>query len=220
MKIKVGDGIVGRVAQIKQPILLSDTSMESRYILDDKRRFSELAVPIMRSGDLLGVLDFEHSEKNFFTESHVLIFQLIAKLTGIKLERISSQNYKPLINGVVYSGQWVRLLTQERVHRDSNLSLGAMADVLNISDTYLSHLVSKLGGHNFSDHINHYWVLDAKDMLADRKYNDYTILSIGLEAGFNSKSTFYSVFKKHTGLTPTGFRKGDGKAKKGVGVKH
>nr|WP_262508226.1 helix-turn-helix domain-containing protein [Zobellia sp. OII3] len=95
-----------------------------------------------------------------------------------------------------------------------------MADVLNISETYLSHLVNKLGGHNFSDHINHYSILDAKDMLADGKYNDYTILSIGLEAGFNSKSTFYSVFKKHTGLTPTGFRKGDGKAKKGVGVKH
>ncbi|MDO6516236.1 hypothetical protein [Zobellia uliginosa] len=54
MKIKVGDGIVGRVAQIKRPILLSDTSMEPRYILDDKRRFSELAVPNNEIGRLIG----------------------------------------------------------------------------------------------------------------------------------------------------------------------
>ncbi|SHI52106.1 helix-turn-helix domain-containing protein [Pseudozobellia thermophila] len=212
LEIKVGEGIVGGVAQTGQPRLLADTSTEAQYIVDDKKRYSELAVPIMSSGKLLGVLDSEHSAKGFFTESHLLIFQLIAKLTAIKLERIGVQNPKPLINGTVYYKELTRLLAQEKMYREANLSLGAMADMLDISGTYLSQLVNKLGGQNFSDHINSYRVIEAKDMLTDPKYEDYTILSIGLEAGFNSKSTFYSAFKKHTGVTPTQFRKGYWKA--------
>lgn len=206
LEIKLGEGIVGEVAQTGQAILLADTSTDARYIVDDKKRFSELAVPIMGPGRLLGVLDSEHSAKNFFTQSHLLLFQLIAKLIAIKLDRILSQNERPLINGAVYYDELTRLLVHGKVYRDANLSLGSMADTLNISVTYLSQLVNRLGGQNFSDHINSYRVLEAKHMLTDTRYEDYTILSIGLEAGFNSKSTFYSAFKKHTGLTPTQFR--------------
>ena len=41
----------------------------------------------------------------------------------------------------------------------------------------------------------------------EKEYVDYTIVSIGLESGFNSKSTFYSAFKKFTNLSPTQFKK-------------
>jgi len=44
-------------------------------------------------------------------------------------------------------------------------------------------------------------------LLANDNTKQYTILSIAYEAGFNSKSTFYSAFKKHVGMTPSGFRK-------------
>jgi AraC-like DNA-binding protein len=45
-------------------------------------------------------------------------------------------------------------------------------------------------------------------MLDDKKYNNLTILGIAFDCGFNSKSTFNSVFKQFTGLTPSGYKKG------------
>jgi AraC-like DNA-binding protein len=49
-------------------------------------------------------------------------------------------------------------------------------------------------------------VNQAKSLLLDADYSNYTITSIGLESGFNSKSTFYTVFKKHSGCTPVQFK--------------
>ena len=59
---------------------------------------------------------------------------------------------------------------------------------------------------NFYDLINGYGIEEAKRLLLNPRNRNYTILSIGFEAGFNSKTTFNPVFKKFTGLTPTEFR--------------
>ena len=59
---------------------------------------------------------------------------------------------------------------------------------------------------NFYDLINGYRVEEAKRLLLDSKNMNYTILSVGFEAGFNSKTTFNTVFKKFTGLAPTDYR--------------
>ncbi|WCC44285.1 AraC family transcriptional regulator [Tenacibaculum finnmarkense] len=50
-------------------------------------------------------------------------------------------------------------------------------------------------------------VKQAKVLLLDPNYSNYTITSIGLESGFNSKSTFFTVFKKQSGYTPVQFKK-------------
>ena len=62
-------------------------------------------------------------------------------------------------------------------------------------------------GSNFSDYINSYRVEEAKKLLADTTFDNYTIVAVGLECGFNSKSTFYNAFKKFTGVTPTVYKK-------------
>ena len=49
-------------------------------------------------------------------------------------------------------------------------------------------------------------IQQSKKLLIDEKYANYTIVSIGLESGFNSKSTFYNVFKKHVGCTPLAYK--------------
>jgi len=59
---------------------------------------------------------------------------------------------------------------------------------------------------SFYDVINSYRVEEAKRLLLDEKNRNYTILSVGFEAGFNSKTTFNPVFKKFTGVTPTEYR--------------
>lgn len=94
--IKVGDGIVGAVAQTGKSERISDTRKDSRYIVDDALRLSELAVPIIHDSRVIGVLDSEHPESDFFTEEHVQLFTTIASLastridTALAMERLNS----------------------------------------------------------------------------------------------------------------------------------
>ena len=60
---------------------------------------------------------------------------------------------------------------------------------------------------NFFDFINSYRVESVKEMLLNKEFEHYTVLAIGLESGFNSKTSFNTVFKKMTGVTPSEYRK-------------
>ncbi|MDY7393679.1 helix-turn-helix transcriptional regulator [Aureibaculum sp. 2210JD6-5] len=90
---------------------------------------------------------------------------------------------------------------------NAKLSLETLAEELDISASFLSSIINKSNKTNFTDYINNYRVNQAKELLADKDYANYKILSIGLESGFNSKSTFYAVFKKFTGKTPAEYKK-------------
>ena len=95
--IPVGEGIVGSVAKSGQLQLVNDTRYDPRYILDDNFRCSELAVPILHDGRVVGVLDSEHPEPHFFSEEDVALFTTIASLastrldTALALERLEAQ---------------------------------------------------------------------------------------------------------------------------------
>ncbi|TLV03887.1 sensor histidine kinase [Dyadobacter luticola] len=85
IEISVGEGIVGTVAQTGKPLIIADTSKDPRYIMDDEQRFSELAVPIMYEGKVLGVIDSEHSKKDFFRERHLNTMVTIAAISATKI---------------------------------------------------------------------------------------------------------------------------------------
>lgn len=87
------------------------------------------------------------------------------------------------------------------------LSLTSLAESVSISSSLLSQIINQGSGCNFSDYINQLRVAKAKEFLKDSTFQQYTIESIGLECGFNSKSTFYAAFKKFTNITPVEFRK-------------
>jgi AraC-like DNA-binding protein len=61
-------------------------------------------------------------------------------------------------------------------------------------------------GQTFYDYVNGYRVREVQRRIANGDAERLTILSIALDAGFASKSTFNLVFKKHTGATPSGYR--------------
>lgn len=90
---------------------------------------------------------------------------------------------------------------------DPHLSLESLSKEIHKSTSSLSKLMNTHAGSNFSDYINALRVEEAKRLLGDSDFSNYTIVAIGLECGFNSKSTFYTAFKKFTGVTPTAFRK-------------
>ena len=88
IEIPVGQGIVGTVALTRRAELVGDTSKDPRYIQDDARRLSEIAVPICAEGIVYGVIDAEHPRKNFFKPRHLKILTTIAALCAHKIARV------------------------------------------------------------------------------------------------------------------------------------
>ncbi len=103
-------------------------------------------------------------------------------------------------------GQILLVLEAEKLYQETELTLQQLADRLSIPPHQLSQAINDGLNKNFYDLINQYRVEEAKRLLLKEANRNYTILSVGFEAGFNSKTTFNTVFKKFTGFTPTAYR--------------
>jgi AraC-like DNA-binding protein len=90
---------------------------------------------------------------------------------------------------------------------DYELNLERLANQLQMPEKELSILINHYLGKHFFDFVNTYRINEAKSILADPEFEDKTILEILYQVGFNSKSSFYTAFKKATGNTPTQYRK-------------
>ena len=90
--VEPGQGVVGYVMQTKKPVLISDTTKDGRYRKDDIFRLSEIAVPIIHNDELMGVLDSEHEQLNYFRERDLKILTTIATLVGNKIVQVESEN--------------------------------------------------------------------------------------------------------------------------------
>jgi AraC-like DNA-binding protein len=106
-----------------------------------------------------------------------------------------------------YFTEMIRLFEEENIYRNPNLSRVDIAKRLNISVGYLSQIISEQSEKKIPDYLNYYRTEEVKKMLLDPDFDRYSLLAIGLEAGFNSKTAFYTAFKKETGTTPATFKK-------------
>lgn len=88
MAIPIGQGITGHVAKTGKPLLIKDTSVDSRYIADDKNRLSEICVPLKLEDRVIGVIDCEHSDKHYFTTQHQDILTAVASICTIKISQL------------------------------------------------------------------------------------------------------------------------------------
>ncbi len=86
ISLPIGTGVVGNVAKTGKPEIVNDTSLDERYIVDDEQRFSEITVPIISEGKVIGIIDAEHKEKNYFTEEHIKTIETIANLVAMQLK--------------------------------------------------------------------------------------------------------------------------------------
>lgn len=87
ISLKFGQGIVGAAAIEKKTIVVGDTSKDNRYVLDDAQRLSEIAVPIIVGDEVIGVIDSEHPEKNYFTKEDTNILEAIASIAATSIQR-------------------------------------------------------------------------------------------------------------------------------------
>jgi len=99
------------------------------------------------------------------------------------------------------------LIDDKKLFTEPKLNIDFLANEVDINASKLSTIINHFSAKSFNDYINEFRIELAKKLLIDADYINYTITAIGLESGFNSKSTFYYTFKKLTGLTPTEYQK-------------
>jgi len=101
----------------------------------------------------------------------------------------------------------LELIENEKPYLDSELKLDDLANKLEISSHHLSQIINTGFNSNFNEFINFYRVKEAQKLLRSEQYNSYSLEGIALESGFNNRTSFYRVFRKHTGTTPAEFKK-------------
>jgi len=99
-----------------------------------------------------------------------------------------------------------QLMEESRLFLQSELTLQDLADEVDIPSYQVTQAINEGLGKNFYDLVNRYRVEEAKRLLSDPGSRTNKILTVGMDAGFNSKTTFNTVFKKFTGLTPSEFK--------------
>lgn len=97
------------------------------------------------------------------------------------------------------------IIAQNELFLNPNLTLAETAQELQISKHLLSQYINEKLGKSFNSFINEFRIDKAKDLLLSNK--NYSVEGVGYESGFNSKATFFTVFKKLTGQTPAAFQK-------------
>ena len=87
MEIPVGQGIVGSVAQSGVAEIIADTSLDQRYVAAGENRLSEMAVPLLQHGRVIGIIDSEHSERGFYQAHHLEALKTIAAICVSKISQ-------------------------------------------------------------------------------------------------------------------------------------
>jgi len=95
-----------------------------------------------------------------------------------------------------------KIMKTEQLYLDHDLNIGVLAKMLNTNFHRLSQVINESFQQNFYDFVNTYRIEESKRLLKDPESEKYKIISIAYDSGFSSKSSFYTAFKKNTGITP------------------
>jgi AraC-like DNA-binding protein len=98
------------------------------------------------------------------------------------------------------------MMLEQKKFTDPDLNLAGCAEQLKTNTTYLSRFFNNHYGVSFKDYLNDLRVKEACRMMSNPGFNHLSIDQIYTQAGFSSKASFYSVFRKFTGMSPAAFR--------------
>ncbi len=98
-------------------------------------------------------------------------------------------------------------INNKKLYLKSDLTIEMFSKHLKVSRTYISQVINEKFNMNFNAFVNELRIKEARRMLLNESSKNLTIEAIGLKLGFRSKASFYTAFKKHTGVTPTIFMK-------------
>jgi AraC-like DNA-binding protein len=142
------------------------------------------------------------SKETLEEEIHEIEVHALERRDSVKTDKpkIPDSKIDEIITGVN------KLMEEDKLYQEPELTLQQLSEKLQMPNYLVSQAINEGLKKSFYDLINGYRIEEAKRLLLDPRNMNYTVLSVGFEAGFNSKTTFNTVFKKFTGLTPTEFR--------------
>lgn len=162
-------------------------------------------------------------DPKIFSFTGLTLFSFAFSFYGNRQARIFAKTIHPTIppdNGSAQSAKYAKsslraedlrqyitamddLMEKKKLFLNPELSLAEVSEELQIPRHHLTQSINTEMGKNFYAYINELRVKKFMEMVADKRYKDYTFLAIAFECGFNSKSTFNSVFKRITNFTPS-----------------
>lgn len=86
LRVAATEGIVGAAATLREPVLVPDVTADPRYLMVNPETRSELAIPMIHKGKVIGVLDLESPQLNYFTADHVQTLSILAANLAVSLE--------------------------------------------------------------------------------------------------------------------------------------
>jgi signal transduction histidine kinase len=122
IEIPLGMGIVGSVAQSGVAEIVDDASQDPRYIVDDQARLSELAVPLIVHNKVIGVIDSEHPERNFFTRYHLDVLTTIASICASKISQAQADEKASKARDAQLEAEQIKQLDQMKSQFFANIS--------------------------------------------------------------------------------------------------
>jgi len=105
-----------------------------------------------------------------------------------------------------YIQQILDFMDSEKPFLNPELTIQDLSKQMNITRHHLTEILNNDLGKNFFNFVNEYRVDEVKRRLLNSKFEHLTIVAIAFDSGFNSKSTFNSIFKQQTGTTPSKWR--------------
>ncbi|MGB7848596.1 MAG: GAF domain-containing SpoIIE family protein phosphatase [Candidatus Acidiferrum sp.] len=86
LRVAATEGLVGAAATLREPVVVPDVTADPRYLMVNPETRSELAIPMMHKGKVIGVLDLESPQLNYFTEDHVQTLSILAANLAVSIE--------------------------------------------------------------------------------------------------------------------------------------
>lgn len=136
-------------------------------------------------------------------EAQLYYINIVAQALSINEERLFKKNETAQLdqNNKVYQ-KLIKSFEEEELYVDPSLDLNLLAKKLDVSAGYLSKVINNITTKSFNEFVNEYRVDKVKALMNNQEYKHYNIVGYGLEAGFNSKSTFYKAFQSKEGVSP------------------
>jgi AraC-like DNA-binding protein len=187
--------------------LLEDTASKlSLFLLFDKLLVLLFACLILVNADMHA--DISTAIRNSFDILVAVLVFITGYMTVTALFRLEGQKHKKYRknedkgNNPELVEKVKRLMEDQKPYLDNELSLVKMADMLGISENELTNLLNQEMNTNFYTLVNDYRMETVLKKLKESDKRKYTIMASAYESGFNSKSTFYRIFKEYTQLSP------------------